>query len=278
MAVLDELKKYNFNFTKKFGQNFIFDTNLLNSIVVSAGLSKDDEVLEIGTGAGTLTSIIANNVKRVETYEIDNNLREYITDKFANVLNVKLNFEDIMNVKTKLIDEKFENGYHMIANLPYYITTPIIFKFLEESEKIKSLTIMVQLEVAERLVAREGTADYGAITASIATMGEVKIIKKISRHMFTPSPNVDSAIVQIKLNPNKFEIKDKDILRKVIKSAFAMRRKTLANNLKQSFSFSQDEIAEMLNKLGFNPVVRGEALSAKAFVELANLIAEKKQG
>ena len=133
MAVLDELKKYNFNFSKKFGQNFIFDTNLLSSIVTSANLTKEDEVLEIGTGAGTLTTIIADKVKKVVTFEIDSALKEYLIDKFENVDNVELNFQDILAVPTKEIDAKFPRGYHIIANLPYYITTPIIFKFLERT-------------------------------------------------------------------------------------------------------------------------------------------------
>ena len=276
MAVLDELKKYNFNFSKKFGQNFIFDTNLLTSIVSSANLDRTAEVLEIGTGAGTLTNIIANSVKRVCTYEIDSALQEYLTDKFANVSNVELNFVDIMQVQTSDIDNKFPNGYHIVANLPYYITTPIIFKFLEESKNLLSLTIMVQQEVADRLVAKANTEDYGAITASIDCIGTAKIIKKINRKMFTPAPNVDSAIVQITLEPNKYDIKDIKVLRQVIKSAFAMRRKTLANNLKQSFGFNQDKINELLTSISKPLTIRGEALSSADFVALANKIIEYK--
>ena len=159
MAVLDELKKYNFNFSKKFGQNFIFDTNLLVSIVSSANLPDNAQVLEIGTGAGTLTKIIADKASKVISFEIDPNLREYLTDKFAGTPNVELVFQDVMNVATDKIDDMFDGQYHMIANLPYYITTPIIFKFLEESKKLKTLTIMVQQEVADRLIAKENTAD-----------------------------------------------------------------------------------------------------------------------
>lgn len=272
MAILEDLKKYNFNFSKKFGQNFIFDTNLLTSIVTSANLNQNDEILEIGTGAGTLTAIIANHTKRVITYEIDNSLKEYLIDKFANTTNVELNFEDIMKVPTDTIDAKFPNGYHIVANLPYYITTPIIFKFLEESKKIKSLTIMVQQEVADRLVAKENTENYGAITASIACVGTAKIIKKINRRMFTPAPNVDSAIVQITLEPNKYTIANIDILKKLIKCAFAMRRKTLANNMKQFFNINNEEITDLLSQINKPATIRGEALSADDFVKLANLL------
>ncbi len=277
MSTIDELKKYNFNFTKKFGQNFIFDTNLLTSIVNGAGIDSSCEVLEIGTGGGTLTEVISHNAKRVVSFEIDHALEDYLRDKFANSSNVELVFDDIMNVPTKDIDDMFGSGYHMVANLPYYITTPIIFKFLEESTKILSLTIMVQEEVALRLVAKENTADYGAITASIATMGEAKIIKKIGRKMFTPPPNVDSAIVHIRLNPGKYEIDDTTTLRRVIKAAFAMRRKTLANNLRSSFGLDSNEIADILSTLSLSPTIRGEALSAETFVQLANEIYRRKK-
>ncbi len=274
MAILDDLKKYNFNFSKKFGQNFIFDTNLLTSIVNSANLDNSCEVLEIGTGAGTLTNIISQNVKRVVSFEIDNTLKEYLQDKFGNTSNVEIIFEDVLNVPTSEIEKKFNGVYHIIANLPYYITTPIIFKFLEESTRLKTLTIMVQQEVADRLVAQENTENYGAITASIATIGTAKIIKKINRKMFTPAPNVDSAIVQITLDYNKYEIKDRNILKRLIKSGFAMRRKTLANNLKQAFNLTSEQIKELLANNNFDQNVRGEALSSSDYVKLANYITE----
>ena len=276
MAVLDELKKYNFNFSKKFGQNFIFDTNLLISIVSSANLPDNAQVLEIGTGAGTLTKIIADKASKVISFEIDPNLREYLTDKFADTPNVELVFQDVMNVATDKIDDMFDGQYHMIANLPYYITTPIIFKFLEESKKLKTLTIMVQQEVADRLIAKENTADYGAITASIGTIGEAKIVKRINRKMFTPAPNVDSAIVQITIDRNKYKIDDIKTLRATIKSAFAMRRKTLSNNLKASFGLSTDAINEILTEINLPISVRGEVLSPAKFVELSNAIFARK--
>jgi len=272
MAILDELKKYNFNFSKKFGQNFIFDGNLLTSIVNSANLDKTCEVVEIGAGAGTLTKIIAENTARVVSFEIDKSLQNYLTDKFANTDNVELVFDDVMKVPTINIDNMFKGDYHIIANLPYYITTPIIFKFLEESTKLKTLTIMVQQEVADRLVAKENTENYGAITVSIATKGTAKIIKKINRKMFTPAPNVDSAIVQITLDTNKYNIKDDKILARLIKAGFAMRRKTLANNLKNSFGLTTDQINKLLIDNNLNPTIRGEALSPDQFVQLSNYI------
>jgi len=172
----------------------------------------------------------------------------------------------------RYIDNMFKGDYHIIANLPYYITTPIIFKFLEESTKLKTLTIMVQQEVADRLVAKENTENYGAITVSIATKGTAKIIKKINRKMFTPAPNVDSAIVQITLDTNKYNIKDDKILARLIKAGFAMRRKTLANNLKNSFGLTTDQINKLLIDNNLNPTIRGEALSPDQFVQLSNYI------
>ena len=275
MANLDELKKYNFSFSKKFGQNFIFDTNLLESITKAAGIDNTCNVLEIGTGAGTLTTVLASKANKVVSYEIDTSLQSYLLDKFNSIHNVEIIFEDILKVPTSSIDDKFQNGYHIVANLPYYITTPIIFKFIEESKNLKTLTIMVQQEVAERLIAKEGTANYGAITASIATIGEVKIIKKISRNMFTPAPNVDSAIVQITITPNKYNIKNMSILKQTIKSAFQMRRKTLANNLKSTFGLDTNTINEILQQLHISPNARGETLSAQQFVDLANILAQK---
>ncbi len=274
MAILDELKAYNFNFNKKFGQNFIFDTNLLRSIVACAGIDNQSQVLEIGTGAGTLTDVISDTAKYVVSYEIDTNLQPYLTNKFASKPNVKLVFGDIMLQTMADIEANFNGNYSMIANLPYYITTPIIFKFLDNATKLQSLTIMVQLEVAERLVAKENTANYGAITAAIATMGNARIVKRISRHMFTPAPNVDSAIVRIDIVPNKYDVVDQSILRRTIRAAFAMRRKTLANNLKSSFGFDSDTTTNILSISGLPQGIRGEALSAAQLVTLSNVITE----
>lgn len=270
------LKDANFKFNKGYGQNFIFDTNFLNSIVENIA-TKDDEVLEIGAGAGTLTSIIADHAKKVISYEIDKNLEPILQKSLENHTNAKVIFGDIMKFSMEKIESNFDKDYIMIANLPYYITTPIIFKFLENSTKLKSMAIMVQLEVAERLVAKPGTKEYGAITPAIDYRANAKIIKKVGRQMFTPAPNVDSAIVKIDFVPHKFDILDTYILDETIKSVFAMRRKTIANNLKNSFHLSQEEIEKICKATNISPTARGETLDTATLVKLSNEICKIKK-
>lgn len=276
MKELELLKSYDFKFNKKFGQNFIFDSNLLNAIVADAGVDKNTTVVEIGTGAGTLTRAIANKAKRVISFEIDTELKPFLDNIFQSYDNIEVRFQDIMKVDLKSFENELNEKYVLIANLPYYITTPIIFKFLEEAEYLTAMYIMVQLEVAERLTAKAGTSEYGAITPAIDVIGDARISRKVSRNMFTPKPNVDSAIVEIKLNKNKFEILDLPLLKKVISASFQMRRKTLTNNLKSAFGNNVEYWAGILESLGFERTVRGETLSANDFVKLANKIYELK--
>ena len=261
-----------FKFNKKFGQNFIFDLNFLKSVVSDADVDKSMEVLEIGTGAGTLTKALAESAKKVVSFEIDENLKPTLSENLKEVDNVKVIFKDILKVSMQEIETNFSSDYVLVANLPYYITTPIIFKFLEEATKLKRLVIMVQLEVANRICAKPNTKDYGTITPMIDFMGTAKITRKVSRKMFMPVPNVDSAIVRIDLDPNKYEIEDRKLLSKVIKSAFAMRRKTLMNNLKTAFSLSNIELECVLNKVGLELNIRGENLSTEQFINLSNEI------
>ncbi len=273
----DLLKKYDFKFNKSFGQNFIFDTNLLRAIASDADIDKSTQVLEIGTGAGTLTKILGDMAKSVVSYEVDKNLKPVIEENLANATNVQVKFGDILEQSINSIEQNFSGEYKMVANLPYYITTPIIFKFLEQSTNLKTMVIMVQKEVAERLCASEGSANYGAITASIKLWGSAKITRIVKRNMFVPAPNVDSAIVRIDYEPNKFNISDISLTKQVIRSAFNMRRKTLANNLKTSFNLSSEQIINILNKANLNEKIRGEALPVNKFVEIANLIYEIKK-
>ena len=273
----DLLKKYDFKFNKSFGQNFIFDTNLLRAIASDADIDKSTQVLEIGTGAGTLTKILGDMAKSVVSYEVDKNLKPVIEENLAGVTNVQVKFGDILEQSINSIEQNFSGEYKMVANLPYYITTPIIFKFLEQSTNLKTMVIMVQKEVAERLCATEGSANYGAITASIKLWGNAKITRIVKRNMFVPAPNVDSAIVRIDYEPNKFNINDISLTKQVIRSAFNMRRKTLANNLKISFNLNSEQIINILNKVNLNEKIRGEALPVNKFVEIANLISEIKK-
>lgn len=265
------LKDNNFKFNKAYGQNFIFDKNFLKSIVDMVA-TKDDEVLEIGAGAGTLTSMLAGSTKKVVSYEIDNNLQPILNEALKDYPNAQVIFKDIMKVQMSEIEGNFQGDYIMVANLPYYITTPIIFKFLENAKHLKSMSIMVQLEVAERLTAKPNTKDYGAITPSIDYRANAKIIKRVGRHMFTPAPNVDSAIVKIDFVPNKFDILDTHTMDETIKALFAMRRKTISNNLKSHFALSQESIQTICNNTNILPTTRGETLDTQTIVNLSNEI------
>ncbi|MBQ7351790.1 MAG: ribosomal RNA small subunit methyltransferase A [Clostridia bacterium] len=271
MSNLDILNAHNFKFNKAYGQNFIFDTNFLKSIIDKSDIDGKD-VLEIGPGAGTLTSIIADTANKVVSYEIDTNLKPILEENLKNYNNVEIKFGDIMKFSIEDIESNFDGNYVMVANLPYYITTPIIFKFLENATRLTSMIIMVQLEVAERLVAKAGTKDYGAITPAIDYRADAKIIKKVNRTMFTPVPNVDSAIVKIDFNNKKFDIKNTKVLDDTIKSVFAMRRKTIENNLKTSFRLSSEIVNEIIAKANIKPSSRGETLNTQQLVELANII------
>lgn len=222
----------NHNFKKKFGQNFITDKNLLSAIVDDTEIDKSDEVLEIGAGAGTLTKEISNRAKKVISYEIDKDLESYLLGLKLN--NVNFIFKDIMKENLLEIENYFEDGYKIIANLPYYITTPIIFKFLKNSKKLKSLTIMVQKEVAERIVATKGEKDYGILTIMINFYGNAKITRNVNRKMFYPEPNVDSAVIRIDIDREKYKNIDDDKFYSFVQSCFSMRRKTLKNNLEHS--------------------------------------------
>ena len=249
------------NFKKKFGQNFIFDKNLLSAICDDAKISTNDEVLEIGAGAGTLTTQISQNAKKVVSYEIDRDLQEHLLG--LNLSNVKFVFGDIMDYETKKIEEDFAGEYKMIANLPYYITTPIIFKFLNESEKIKSLTIMVQKEVAQRMTALHGNKDWGVLSVMINFFGKAVINRIVSRKNFHPQPNVDSAVVTIEIDRNKFPEIDKNKFYKFIQAVFSMRRKTLRNNL--STLISKEELLRFDEKI---LSMRAEMLSFEQLTQI----------
>lgn len=270
MSNIEILNKHNFKFNKAYGQNFIFDKNFLRSIVED--IETNSNILEIGPGAGTLTSILCEKAKHITCFEIDKNLQPILKENLQNFSNYEIVWGDILKFTMAEIESHFDSDYEMVANLPYYITTPIIFKFLENATKLKSMTIMVQYEVAERLVAKAGTKEYGAITPAIDYRANAKIIKKVNRNMFTPAPNVDSAIVRIDFVKNKFDILDTKVLDDTIKAVFAMRRKTIENNLKSYFKLSGEIIKEILDKAGIIPSLRGEKLTTQELVNLSNII------
>ena len=270
MSNIEILNKHNFKFNKSYGQNFIFDKNFLRSFLDET--YDNAEILEIGPGAGTLTSILCEKAKKVVCYEIDKNLEPILNENLKDHNNYEIIWGDILKFEMADIEKHFENDYVMIANLPYYITTPIIFKFLENATKLRSMTIMVQYEVAERLVAKAGSKEYGAITPAIDYRANAKIIKKVGRNMFTPAPNVDSAIVKIEFVENKYDIDSTKTLDDTIKAVFAMRRKTIENNLKSYFKLSGDIVREILDKAEISPSLRGEKLETKDLVKLSNII------
>ncbi|MGN1103323.1 MAG: 16S rRNA (adenine(1518)-N(6)/adenine(1519)-N(6))-dimethyltransferase RsmA [Candidatus Coproplasma sp.] len=263
-----------FSFKKKFGQNFISDESLLGRIVDGAGVDNNSTVIEIGCGAGTLTKALSQKAKKVYGYEIDTSLKPVLSRTLAGADNVEIIFKDFLRLRLDEI-EKGLGEYLVVANLPYYITTPLIMLFVENSSKCKSLTVMVQEEVANRLCAKANTPDYGAITASVALRGECRILERVGREMFTPSPNVDSAVVRIDLCEKRLDVEDEQLYKKVVKTAFAARRKTLVNNLMNGFSLSRVQAEELVLALGADLSVRGESLSPEQFAALANAINNK---
>lgn len=265
------LRDNEFRFNKQFGQNFITDSNLLKAIVADSGVTDGDTVLEIGTGAGTLTKAIADAAKRVISFEVDRNLLPVLERTLIGYDDkVELIFKDIMRVSDDELDEILGGEYRLIANLPYYITTPIIMRFLERQNKPKSITIMVQKEVAERLTARAGTADYGAITVAVDLVGTARIDRIVKKEMFMPSPKVDSAVVTIDVI-DKFKGTDIAKVKKVLKASFAMRRKTLSNNL-MTLGLSREKSNEAIRSLGLDERIRGEMLTTEQFIELTKAI------
>ena len=269
MKESDILKQNNFNFNKKFGQNFIYDKNLLNAIIEQSAINSEDEVLEIGPGAGTLTKVIAQKAKKVVSYEIDTNLKPILAENLKDVTNAKIIFQDALKTDLNEIESNFTNEYTLIANLPYYITTPLIFKFLK-SERVKSMCIMVQKEVGQRLIATNKDKEYGAISAILDFYGDVKILRQVPRHMFTPVPNVDSCVVQINIKRNKNNA-NAELYEKIIKSAFANRRKTLANNLSNDFNVTKQQVYDFLKQLSLPEQIRGDALTTMNFVQITNI-------
>lgn len=246
-----------FKFNKAFGQNFISDKNLLNAIAKDSGISFNDNVLEIGTGAGTLTEVLASHAKKVVTFEIDKKLTEYLTEKFSSVDNVKLVLKDALTTPINEIEELFMGqDFHLVANLPYYITTPLIFKFLEETNKAKSITVMVQKEVAEKIVAKNGDKNYGITSVLFQYYFQPKIKRIVSKKMFSPQPKVDSAVITMQ---RKEDVPFDKAFSNFVRASFSMKRKTLINNLANS-GYEKSKISACLEALGIEPAVRAENL------------------
>lgn len=263
------LSESGFGFKKRLGQNFITDKNLLASIVEKSGADENSTVIEIGCGAGTLTRAIAERVKRVVGFEVDLSLKPVLQRTLAGIDNAEIIFKDFLKADMNELEKRY-GEFCVIANLPYYVTTPLITKILDEGKLCRSLTVMVQEEVALRLCAKENTPEYGAITAVIALRADAEIIKKVPRTMFTPRPNVDSAVVKLTVRDGRLPVTDAAFYKKTVHAAFAARRKTLVNNLVNAFSISRGQAEEILASCGIDLKARGETLSPEKFSALSD--------
>lgn len=269
----DILRASGFRFNKALGQNFIFDGNLLDAIVSDAGVTAEDTVVEIGTGAGTLTARLAARANKVFSFEVDERLRPVLDISLKGAENVEVVFRDVMKMKDDELREMIGGGFKVVANLPYYITTPLIMRFAESTLPVRSLTVMVQKEVADRLTAEVGSADYAAVTLAVKVFGDAAVTRIVDRHMFRPAPNVDSAVVRVDRVPGRLDGADEKLVRRLVRAAFAMRRKTLVNNLAASFGIPKQQAADLVTACGFPADVRGERLSLDDFIRLAGAMA-----
>ncbi len=277
------LNKYGFNFQKKFGQNFLIDTHVLEKIIRSADITKDDCVLEIGPGIGTMTQYLCENAGKVIAVEIDKNLIPILTeDTLAAYDNVKVINSDVLKLDLKKLAEEENGGRPMkvVANLPYYITTPIIMGLFEAGVPLASITVMVQKEVADRMQAGPGSKDYGALSLAVQYYAEPYIAANVPPNCFMPRPNVGSAVIRLTLHGKPpVEVTDEKLLFKLIRASFAQRRKTLVNGLTNSpeLNFTKEEVTKALEECGYSPTIRGEALTLHEFAKLANVFAKSKE-
>ena len=284
MAVLGDpkhtieiLQKYQFHFQKKFGQNFLIDTHVLEKIVEAAGVGKDDCVLEIGPGIGTMTQYLAESARQVIAVEIDNNLIPILEDTLSDYDNVKILHADILKVDICALAEEYNGGkpIKVVANLPYYITTPIIMGLFESNVPIDNITVMVQKEVADRMQVGPGTKDYGALSLAVQYYAEPYIAANVPPNCFIPRPNVGSAVIRLtKHRQPPVQADDPALMFRIIRASFNQRRKTLQNGLNNSpeLSFSKETIAAAIESLGLPAAVRGEALTLEQFAQLANCL------
>lgn len=273
------LQKYNFNFQKKFGQNFLIDTHVLDKIIAAAGITKDDFVLEIGPGIGTMTQYLACAAREVVAVEIDKNLIPILEDTLQDYDNVSVINEDILKVDIAALAEEKNGGrpIKVVANLPYYITTPIIMGLYEKHVPLESITVMVQKEVADRMQVGPGTKDYGALSLAVQFYAEPYIVANVPPNCFMPRPSVGSAVIRLTSHEKPpVEVKDEKLMFKIIRASFNQRRKTLANGLNNSpeLHYSKEQIAEAIERLEVSPSVRGEALTLEQFAKLADVLLE----
>lgn len=277
-ATMDLVKRHGFKFTKSLGQNFLIDDNIVDKIVAGAGIGPSDKIIEVGPGIGTLTREMASRAGTLMAVEIDKNLIPILADTLGDYENVKIVNEDIIKADIRgLIDENLSGGpVKLVANLPYYITTPIIMRFLEEDINVTDIVVMVQKEVAERMNAQPGGKDFGALSVAVQFYCDTEIVAKVPRHLFVPQPNVDSIVIALRVRPErKYRVDSEDLFFKVVKAAFGQRRKTLLNSIASMGNLSKDMVKEALEEAGIDPKRRGETLSLDEFANLSNVIGNK---
>lgn len=275
------LNKYEFIFQKKFGQNFLIDTHVLEKIIRAANITKDDFIIEIGPGIGTMTQYLCEAAREVVAVEIDKNLIPILeNDTLAEYDNVTVINEDILKVDLNRLVQERNNGrpVKIVANLPYYITTPIIMGLFEKETPIENITVMVQKEVADRMQTGPGSKDYGALSLAVQYYSEPYIVANVPPNCFMPRPKVGSAVIQLKRHAEPpVQVDDSKLMFKLIRASFNQRRKTLQNGLNNSseLDFSKERIAEAIEAIGLQPSIRGEKLSLEEFAELANELVKK---
>lgn len=274
-ATREVINKYSFAFQKKFGQNFLIDSNILENIVGAAEITKEDFVLEIGPGIGTMTQYLCEAARQVVAVEIDKMLIPILQDTLSEYDNVEVINEDVLKVDIKSLAEEKNCGrpIKVVANLPYYITTPIIMGLFESGVPIESITIMVQKEVADRMQTGPGTKDYGALSLAVQYYANAKVMLNVSAQCFMPRPNVDSAVIKlIRHKTPTVDVQDEKLMFKIIRASFNQRRKTLVNGLKNSseLSFSKEQIVEAIANIGKAETIRGETLTLEEFAQLSN--------
>ena len=276
---IEVIQKYGFAFQKKFGQNFLIDTHVLDKIIASAGVTKEDMILEIGPGIGTMTQRLAEAAGRVVAVEIDTNLIPILQDTLSEFSNITIINEDILKVDINQLAQEYNGGrpIKVVANLPYYITTPIIMGLFESGVPIDNITVMVQKEVADRMQVGPGSKDYGALSLAVQYYAEPYIVANVPPNCFIPRPNVGSAVIRLTRHAKPpVEVKDRELMFRLIRASFNQRRKTLQNGLNNSpeVSFTKDQIAAAIEALGLPAAVRGEALTLAQFAALSDQLGE----
>lgn len=278
---IEIIQKYEFMFQKKFGQNFLIDTHVLEKIISAAGITKNDCVLEIGPGIGTMTQYLAENAGHVVAVEIDRNLIPILKETLADYDNVTVINEDILRVDIKALAEEYNGGkpIKVVANLPYYITTPIIMGLFESGVPIDNITVMVQKEVADRMKEGPGSKDYGALSLAVQYYAEPEIVANVPPNCFIPRPNVGSAVIRLTRHKEMpVEVKNPALMFKIIRASFNQRRKTLQNGLGNApeLPYTKEQIAAAIAEMGLTPKIRGEALSLAQFAQLSDILGEMK--